>query len=65
MEIIKFRIINCGNNMCRIEATDCRGTYRKIANGGCICSFEVMLSEIEYITNEVKKLGNEAVFIMD
>ena len=64
METIKFRIIKCSNDMCRIETSDCRSIYRKIADGACICSLEIMLGEIEHITNEVEKLGNKAVFIM-
>ena len=65
MEIIKFRIIKCSDDMCRIETTDCRSIYRKIADGGCIYSLNVMISEMEHITNEVEKLGNKAVFITD
>lgn len=65
MEKIKFRIIKCSDDMCRIETTDCRNIYRKIADGGCICSLEIMLAEMEYITSEVEKLGNKAVFITD
>lgn len=64
MEEIKFRIIKCCNDMCRIEASDCRSIYRKIADGACICSLDVMLGEIEHITNEVEKLGNKAIFVM-
>lgn len=65
METIRFRIIKCNDNMCRIETSDCRTIYRNIANGACICSIDVMLSEIEYITKEVSKLGNKSVFVMD
>lgn len=65
METIKFRVIKCSDNMCRIEVKDIRSVYRKIADGGCICSLDVMLSEMEYITKEVGKLGDIAVFIMD
>ena len=65
METIKFRIIKCSDDMCRIETSDCRTIYRNIADGACICSIEIMLAEIEYITKEVEKLGNNAVFIMD
>ena len=65
METIKFRVIKCSNDMCRIEAQDIRSTYRKIADGGCICSLDVMLSEMEHITKEVEKLGNKAVFVTD
>lgn len=64
METIKFRVIKY-DNMCRIEAQDIRSTYRKIADSGCICSLDVMLSEMEHITKEVEKLGNKAVFVMD
>ena len=65
METIKFRIITESNNMCRIETSDCRTVYRKIADGACICSLEIMLAKMEYITKEVEKLGNNAVFVMD
>ena len=65
METIKFRVIKHSDDMCRIEAVDCRSIYRKIADGGCICSLDVMLAEMEHITNEVEKLGNKAVFVMD
>lgn len=46
METIKFRIIKISNDMCRIVANDCRSIYRNIADGGCICSLDVMLSEM-------------------
>lgn len=65
METIKFRIIKVSNNMCRIEASDYRTIYRSIANGACICSLDVMLSEIEHIKNEVEKLGNSVIFVYD
>lgn len=65
MEKIRFRIIKCCNDMCRIEACDCRSVYRKIADGACICSIDVMLLEIEHITKEVERLGNEAYFVCD
>lgn len=65
METIKFIIIKVSDDMCRIEVKDIRSIYRKIADGGCICSLGVMLSEMEHITKEVKKLGNKAVFVMD
>lgn len=62
MDTINFRIIKVSNDMCRIETLDCRSVYRKIANGACICSLDVMLGEMQYITNEVEKLGNKAAF---
>ena len=65
METIKFRVIKCSNDMCRIEAQDCRQIYRNIADGACICSLDVMLLEMEHITKEVEELGNSAVFVFD
>lgn len=64
MEQIKFNIIKVSDDMCRIETSDCRGIYRKIADGACICSLSIMLAEMEHISNEVEKLGNRAVFVM-
>lgn len=64
MEEIRFTIIKVSENMCRIETSDCRSIYRKIADGACICSLDVMLAEMEHISNEVEKLGNKAVFVM-
>lgn len=61
-ETIKFRIIKISNDMCRIVSNDARSDYRKIADGGCICSIEVMISEMEHITEEVENLGNTAIF---
>lgn len=65
METIKFRIITVGNNMCRIEANDCRAIYGKLADGACICSLDVMLAEMKHITKEVNAFGNNAIFIID
>ena len=65
METIKFRIIKENCDMCRIETSDCRTVYRNIADGACICSLDVMLSEIERISNKVEKLGNKAVLVLD
>lgn len=65
METIKFGIININNDMCRIETSDCRSIYRKISDGACICSIEILLEEMQYITNEIEKLGNKAIFVID
>lgn len=65
METIKFRIITESNNMCRIETCDCRTVYKKMADGACICSLDVMLAEMKYITQEVEKLGNNVIFIIN
>lgn len=64
MEIIKFRIIPIGDNMCRIVSQDIRSIYKNIADGSCICSMEIMLAEMKHIKEEVENLGNEAVFII-
>ncbi len=61
METIKCRIIKIDDNMCRITISDCRS----ISEGACICSMDVMLDQIEHITNEIKKLGGRAVFVYD
>ena len=65
IETIKCRIIKVDDNMCRITINDCRSIYRNISEGACICSMDVMLDQIEHITNEIKKLGGRAVFIYD
>ena len=64
METITFTIFICGNNMCRIETTDCRSIYRKIADGACICSLEIMIEEMKHISKEVENLGNKAIFVI-
>lgn len=64
METIQFRVIKLDNQMCRIKAVDCRSIYRNIADSGCVCSLSVMLSEMEHIAEEVRKLGDEAVFVI-
>ena len=63
METIKCRIIKVDDNICRITISDCRSIYRNISEGAC--SMDVMLDQIEHITNEIKKLGGRAVFVYD
>ena len=64
METIKFTIVKIGNDMCRIVAHDIRSIYRAY-EGGCICSMEVMLNEMSFITKDIKeKYGNDVVFEM-
>lgn len=65
METIKCRIIKVDDNICRITINDCRSIYRNISDGACISSMDVMLYEIDRITNEIKKLGGRAIFIYD
>ena len=64
MEKITFNIWTCGDNRCRIEANDCRSIYRKMSDGACICSIDVMLFEMQRISKEVEELGNVACFVM-
>lgn len=64
MEEIKFRVIVNGD-MCRIEARDIRREIRNISGGGCICSLDVMLGEMQRINADAEKAGFHAVFIMD
>lgn len=64
MEKIKFEVLNYGT-FCRIVARDIRTKYRKVADGGCISSLKVLLSEIEYIRNAVEAEGCEAEFVID
>lgn len=63
METIKFYIIRVGTNACRIQAHDIRTIYREISDGSCICSMDILLTEMESIKRNVKeKYGNEVVF---
>lgn len=63
METIKFTILRLTSDMCMIKTSDCREVYRNIASSGCICDLEVMLDEMERITAQVRKMGNETVFV--
>lgn len=63
METIRYNIYICEHyNMCRIVSNDIRTVYRKLSDGACITSLDVLLLEVERITQEVEKLGNKAVF---
>ena len=64
-EKIKCLIIMVDDNLGRLTIRDCRSIYRNISEGACICSMDVMLDQIEHITNEIKKLGGRAVFVYD
>lgn len=64
-EKIKFRIIKVSEDMCRIEPCDIRKIYRDITDGACICSLNIMLEEMEHISNEVEKAGNKVIFVLD
>ena len=60
---ITFTIWKLSNNMCRITANSCLSEVRAIADGGCICSFDVMLGEMSRIDREVKeRFGAKAAF---
>lgn len=62
VESIHFRIEKFDNSMCHIVSDDIRSIYKRIAGGGCICSLDIALADMERITKEVAKLGNKAVF---
>ena len=62
MEIVKFYIDVLGGDMCRIVPVDYRTKLWKIAGGGCICSLDVMLSEMQHIQKQCAEIGVEALF---
>lgn len=64
METVKFSINVISPDMCRIVPNDIRSKFKMIADGGCICSLDVMLSEMKHITDECLKIGVIAVFEM-
>ena len=65
MKTVKFGINVISPDMCRIVPNDIRDIFKKIADGGCICSLDVMLSEMEHIKKECSALGFEAIFEMN
>lgn len=65
MEKIKFMIIRLGYEMCTIKSLDIRERYQKIADSACICSLDILLSELARIRNECKKIEVIPVFIFD
>ncbi len=62
METVKFTVIRVGTNMCRIVPHDIRDTFKKIADGGCIMSIEIMLDTMEQITKDCEAIGFTALF---
>ena len=62
METVKFTVITCGSDMCRIVPHDIRSKFKEIAGEGCICSLDVMLSAMEDITRKCKEIGVTALF---
>ena len=62
MEIVKFTIIRIGTDMCRIVPHDIRDIFKKIADGGCIMSIEIMLDVMEQITKDGEAIGVVALF---
>ena len=63
MEKLYFDVLTIGTGrMCRIVTRDIRSELRDLADGGCICSLEVMLCVMQDITERAAKLGYEAVF---
>lgn len=65
METIKFRICEVGTGMYLIKSNDIRTIYKDIAGGGCICSLDILIDTMRYIRDEVEKLGNKAVFVIE
>ena len=62
METVKFGIIVISPDMCRIVPHDIRSRFKEIADGGCICSLDVMLAEMEHITKKCAEIGVTALF---
>lgn len=62
METVKFVIDIIAPDMCRIYPNDIRDKFKEIADGGCICSLDVMLGEIEDITKKCEEIGIKALF---
>lgn len=65
MEKTKFIIIRLGDKMCMIKSLDIRERYQKIADSACICSLDILLSELARIRNECEKIDIIPVFIFD
>ena len=62
METVKFTINVISPDMCRIVPNDIRSKFKQIADGGCICSLDVMIAEIEHITKKCAEIGVTALF---
>lgn len=62
MEKVKFIIWNYDGHMCRIATSDCRAAIRKISDGACITSLEMLLCEMKKITEELKGRNMQVVF---
>ena len=62
METVKFSINVISPDMCRIVPHDIRTKFKEIADGGCIMSLDVMLSEMESITQKCAEIGVVALF---
>lgn len=62
METVKFTINVISPDMCRIVPNDIRSKFKKIADGGCICSLDVMIAEMEHITKKCAEIGVTALF---
>ena len=64
METVKFYISVISPDMCRIVPHDIRTKFKEIADGGCIMSLDVMLSEMKSITKKCAEIGVIALFEM-
>lgn len=62
METVKFTVVRVSADMCRIVPHDIRDIFKKIADGGCIMSIEIMLDVMEQITKDCQAIGFTALF---
>lgn len=62
METVKFTINVISPDMCRIVPHDIRSKFKEIADGGCICSLDVMIAEMKHITVKCGEIGVAAIF---
>jgi len=62
MQDLKFDIHIISSDMCRITTRDCRTELKKISDGACICSIEIMLGVMKDIEKKAREKGYNAVF---
>lgn len=53
------------DDFCRIEANDCRSKIRALSDGACICDISVLMSELDRINKELKKMGAIPVYTVE
>ena len=62
MEIVDFLIVKVNDNMCRIVPKNNLDIYKKISGNTCICSIDMLISNMEKIKKEIGELGKDIVF---